>query len=755
MFNRRTTVVVCLGLMACDGERAPKGESIRLSWEEGDTFHLAAVYKMPTVMAEENPVNLETADPILNDVFDERWSEEVIWTYQVVDTELIPSTGDELYDYAQTGTGELTSLAVVKVILDPTLNQDPEMLEADPVTYLVFREDNDRLSGVISFTNVDGERVEQAYTTKKTGRSWSVLSQSNLTKVPTFLAPYGTAWEDGQRRTENGRTVSSTMVDDWTVDVVYEDEIDEGVISSRYEAGQPWPTWTVSENMEAWLLNEEEVRTRRGNVPYFLPDDVEEFDFRAALSSSIDLDEALVLDPEMIADEGYEARARDGYLPWAGNWWPLTDGDLVFGSYGGNCTAANDENGCTFSVQIKEEVDVIKKEMDALSAEIRELKDGEEKEQKITEYKEKQQSLVDILLDFYQGLLADLDGGQIQIADGQMSHSADGWSYDLDALSPMDKFATVQYLEGNDYPNPFYLSAWEILNSYNPGGESWWGHCNGWAAAAILTNEPTEDMDYSVAGQTIEFDVADMKGLLTESHYSTYSRFYGERYNGDDEDDVTDLTPAAFQKIISFYVKEQGVPLVFDTTATEAVWNFPAYAVDVILKETTLQAALNLVNVNTATLDQLSELPEVDEARATGIIEYREENGPFQSKEELMEVSGLGSSTFETIEDLITVDPIERTFDASATVTLTTDNVDEQHVDGDEPENFEVTWGYSLVTDQDGVVLSGKWFNNEKHPDFAWVPYSNPHRGTNGGSENPFLVYGNLLDVLGDDIERQ
>ena len=288
MFNRRNTVVVCLGLMACDGERAPKGESIRLSWEEGDTFHLAAVYKMPTVMAEENPVNLETADPILNDVFDERWSEEVIWTYQVVDTELIPSTGDELYDYAQTGTGELTSLAVVKVILDPTLNQDPEMLEADPVTYLVFREDNDRLSGVISFTNVDGERVEQAYTTKKTGRSWSVLSQSNLTKVPTFLAPYGTAWEDGQRRTENGRTVSSTMVDDWTVDVVYEDEIDEGVISSRYEAGQPWPTWTVSENMEAWLLNEEEVRTRRGNVPYFLPDDVEEFDFRAALSSSID-----------------------------------------------------------------------------------------------------------------------------------------------------------------------------------------------------------------------------------------------------------------------------------------------------------------------------------------------------------------------------------------------------------------------------------------------------------------------------------
>ena len=73
---------------------------------------------------------------------------------------------------------------------------------------------------------------------------------------------------------KNGGNVSSTLVDDWTVDVVYNDEMDEGSISSRYEAGQPWPTWTVAENTEAWLLSEDDVRSRRGGTPYFLPADV-------------------------------------------------------------------------------------------------------------------------------------------------------------------------------------------------------------------------------------------------------------------------------------------------------------------------------------------------------------------------------------------------------------------------------------------------------------------------------------------------
>jgi competence ComEA-like helix-hairpin-helix protein len=751
MSRRFFAVLAVATLFGCDRRESFVGDPIRLSWSEGETFHVASTYRMGAVMTEENPVYLETAEPVVNDIFDERWSEEVVWTYQVVESGFEPGSSDELYDYAVTGTGAQTSLAVIKVILDPSLNHDPEMLEADPVTYLVFREDNDRLTGIISFTNIDGDRVEQAYTSKKNGRSWSVLSQSNLSKVPTFLAPYSTAWEDEERKTENGSIVSSTLVDDWTVDVVYEDELDEGAISSRYESGQPWPTWTVSENTESWLLTEDDVRTRRGGAPYFLPDSVEDFDYRAALATSINLDEALVLDTDTIEQGGFEAQAKDAFLPWAGNWWPLKSANLVFGSYGGSCSGSD----CTFSQRIKDEAEALKLEMDELSADIRKLDDGDEKSEKVESYKAKQKELVEILVKFYNELLEDLDGGQISVDDGKISHGEDGWAYELDELSPMDKFATVQYLEGNTYPNPFFLSAWEILNSYNPGGESWWGHCNGWAAAAILTNEPTQSQNHSVDGNSIEFTVADQKGLLTESHYSTYSRFYGQRYNGDDEDDIADLSPSAFQKIMSIYVKELGVPLVFDTTATEAVWNFPAYAIDLSLTETTSGDVYTLVNINTATLDELDALPQIGDSKATAIIEHRELYGPFQAKEDVMDVNGVGDGTYDDIVDLITVDPIERTFDATAVVTLTTDGVDEDHVDSGTPSSFDKTWHYTLVTNEEGVILRGEWDDERDHPDFAWVPYSNPHKSTNGGSENPYLVYGELLEVLGEDIERK
>ena len=143
----------------------------------------------------------------------------------------------------------------------------------------------------------------------------------------------------------------------------------------------------------------------------------------------------------------------------------------------------------------------------------------------------------------------------------------------------------------------------------------------------------------------IAFTTADQKGLLTESHYSTYSHFYGQRYNGED-DDITDITPAAFQRIVSFYIKEKGVPLVFDTTASEAVWNFPAYQADLVMEETTPEGALDLVNVNTADFDTLDELPGIGEALGQAIIEYREQEGAFQEPEDLMDVSGIGEATY-------------------------------------------------------------------------------------------------------------
>ncbi|MGZ5352899.1 MAG: helix-hairpin-helix domain-containing protein [Actinomycetota bacterium] len=62
-----------------------------------------------------------------------------------------------------------------------------------------------------------------------------------------------------------------------------------------------------------------------------------------------------------------------------------------------------------------------------------------------------------------------------------------------------------------------------------------------------------------------------------------------------------------------------------------------------------------LVNVNTATADQLETLPGIGEVTAQAIIDHRTENGPFTSVDQLLDVSGIGDVTLEGIRDLVTV----------------------------------------------------------------------------------------------------
>lgn len=61
------------------------------------------------------------------------------------------------------------------------------------------------------------------------------------------------------------------------------------------------------------------------------------------------------------------------------------------------------------------------------------------------------------------------------------------------------------------------------------------------------------------------------------------------------------------------------------------------------------------VNINTATLSQLAELPGIGEVLAQRILDYRAENGDFRTTADLLCVSGIGESRLEAILDLITV----------------------------------------------------------------------------------------------------
>jgi competence protein ComEA len=61
----------------------------------------------------------------------------------------------------------------------------------------------------------------------------------------------------------------------------------------------------------------------------------------------------------------------------------------------------------------------------------------------------------------------------------------------------------------------------------------------------------------------------------------------------------------------------------------------------------------NRVHLNSATLDQLDELPGIGPVTAQKILDYRSEHGAFGSVEELDAVPGIGPATLDELRDLV------------------------------------------------------------------------------------------------------
>ena len=66
-------------------------------------------------------------------------------------------------------------------------------------------------------------------------------------------------------------------------------------------------------------------------------------------------------------------------------------------------------------------------------------------------------------------------------------------------------------------------------------------------------------------------------------------------------------------------------------------------------------SASDLVDINTADEELLQTLPGIGPALAERIVAYREANGGFRYLYELTNVKGIGSRTFEALQELITV----------------------------------------------------------------------------------------------------
>ncbi len=67
--------------------------------------------------------------------------------------------------------------------------------------------------------------------------------------------------------------------------------------------------------------------------------------------------------------------------------------------------------------------------------------------------------------------------------------------------------------------------------------------------------------------------------------------------------------------------------------------------------------AVDKININTATPEQLTELPGIGPAIAAKIVEHRTAH-PFTSAEQIMDVKGIGQAKYEAVKDLIIVEEV-------------------------------------------------------------------------------------------------
>ena len=70
---------------------------------------------------------------------------------------------------------------------------------------------------------------------------------------------------------------------------------------------------------------------------------------------------------------------------------------------------------------------------------------------------------------------------------------------------------------------------------------------------------------------------------------------------------------------------------------------------------TSIQSSDGLININTASQEQLETLPGIGPAKAQAIIDYRQQNGDFADIRDIQNVTGIGPATFESLRDLITI----------------------------------------------------------------------------------------------------
>ena len=72
------------------------------------------------------------------------------------------------------------------------------------------------------------------------------------------------------------------------------------------------------------------------------------------------------------------------------------------------------------------------------------------------------------------------------------------------------------------------------------------------------------------------------------------------------------------------------------------------------------QAPQRPVNLNTATVTELMQLPRIGQKTAERIVAFRKQHGGFQRPEELMNVKGIGEKSYARLKPFLALSPLPR-----------------------------------------------------------------------------------------------
>ncbi len=191
-----------------------------------------------------------------------------------------------------------------------------------------------------------------------------------------------------------------------------------------------------------------------------------------------------------------------------------------------------------------------------------------------------QQDLSTIYRDYSNSTATVINKSLYQISEGESEHflpesrqpwvghhfdysQRNMWSGFQPPLTTYDQIIKVR--TGVDPESRVWEQAYHSLD-YVP----WGGHCNGWAAAAVLYNEPSTVKWSDELQQKIE--ISTQKGWLVESSFCVRWSFYGRRYR-QTGDDLNEIDPAKFHKVLLYFLKAQNRPVAMDYFNDDSVDN--------------------------------------------------------------------------------------------------------------------------------------------------------------------------------------